>query len=211
MRFSFSALPLLLLPLLLLLSSCGQAQSDFNETPKASSTESDQHTSDRAEDIRPAHISYAMQYDGVTELQANSGPEIDRFLASVGLDSGLNYCAAFVSYILDQHDITYPDVRTGVAQHFITDSSINAKQVLRGTATIPEGDILVWKRGNTWQGHTGFVIDDWQGASGFTIEANTTPGPLGNQANGQGVYTRQRTIEPGNYFRITHFTPVRYS
>lgn len=159
----------------------------------------------------PVHLSYAMQYEGVSEIGPNTGPQIDRFLASVGLDSGLNYCAAFVSYVLDQHDIHYPDVRSGVAQHFITDQSIDAKQVLRGSVTIPPGDILVWKRGNTWQGHTGFVTDDWQGSSGYTIEANTTPGPLGNQANGQGVYTRQRTIEPGNYFRITHFTPVRYS
>lgn len=166
---------------------------------------------DQEADQSPVHLSIALTYKGITEVEKNTGPEIDRFLENLGLDSGLNYCAAFVSYVLDQADIESPPVRSGVAQHFITDRSIESKQVLRGAVTIPEGDIIVWKRGNSWQGHTGFVVGEWAGASGLTIEANTTPGPLGDQRRGQGIYKRERTIEPANYFRITHFTPVKYS
>lgn len=172
-----------------------------------------QHDEDHEEAVEqtPLHLSVALEYEGVTEVAANTGPEIDLFLANLGLDAGLNYCAAFVSYALDQANPQQPNVRSGVAQHFITDASINAKQILRGTHTAPEGSVVVWKRGNTWQGHAGFTLEDWQGAEGWTIEANTSPGPLADQRNGDGIYRKQRTIQPASYFRITHFTPVYYT
>jgi hypothetical protein len=156
----------------------------------------------------PSHLDTARTYIGVTEISSNAGPEINRFLASVGLESGFNYCAAFVSYCLTAADIQNPDQRSAVAQHFILDNSIEARHVIRGHKELPAGTILVWKRGNTWQGHIGFTDSTWTGSKGWTIEANTTPGPLGDQRDGQGVYRRERTIQPGNYFRITHFTPV---
>jgi len=159
------------------------------------------------------HLELAQSYVGTQELTgANDGPEIEQFLATVNLKAGNPYCAAFVSYILeDSPGVTKPDVRSGLAYHFITDDSIPANQVLRGTTTIPDGTILVWRKGNTIYGHTGFVADHPSANHFETIEANTSSGRYGNQRDGDGVWLRQRSIQPGNYFRITHFTRVVYA
>lgn len=142
------------------------------------------------------------------------------FLAAVGLSTGNPYCAAFVSWVLDQQiapAVSFPKIRTARAQSFITSSSIKASEVLRGTKVPEDGDILIWKKGNTVFGHTGFV-ETWgvklDGTAspncGITIEANTSSGIYGDQRDGDGVFRRERCIEPGNYFRIVSFTPVDY-
>ncbi len=160
----------------------------------------------------PAHLILAGSYVGTTELTGdNDGPEVERFLGAVGLAKGNPYCAAFVSYILDETPgIEQPAIRSGLASKFITDASINAKQVLRGSEPVPDGTIVVWRKGNTIFGHAGFVASQSGDNLFETIEANTSSGVYGSQRDGDGVWTRQRSIQPGNYFRITHFTPVSY-
>jgi hypothetical protein len=86
---------------------------------------------------------------------------------------------------------------------------MKASQVLIGQKRPEPGDIIVWKKGNTIFGHAGIVLE-WDGACGKTIEANTSSGVYGSQADGDGVWIRERCIEPGNYFRIVSFTPVTY-
>jgi len=209
MRFSYSAtLLFLLLALPLLSTAC--TSSDTNDsfvTPKATTA----NVVDAEELAVPLHLSLALSYQGTEESGPNTGPVIDTFLEHVDLAPGLNYCAAFVSYIIDQSAVDYPPVQSAVAQHFITDRSIESKQVLRGTATIAAGEIVVWKRGTTWRGHTGFVASEWSGPEGVTIEANTSPGVRASPDAADGVYLKERAIEPGNYFRISHFTPVLYT
>lgn len=156
---------------------------------------------------RPAHLDTALAYAGVTEASANRGPEIERFLANVGLRGGNPYCAAFVSYSLDAASVAAPSVRSALASDFILPTSIRSLDVLRGAVAPPSGSIIVWRKGNTIFGHAGLVIE-WDGASGRTIEANTSSGVHGNQRDGEGIYERDRTIQPGSYFRITNFTVV---
>jgi len=157
------------------------------------------------------HLDTAKSYVNVTELTGqNDGPEVEKFLKFVDRKKGDSWCAAFVSYCLGVNNVLAPKANSGVAQRFITKRSVSAFRVLDGTVKIPPGTILVWKRGNTWQGHVGFVVD-WNGKSGQTIEGNTSPGRKGSQRNGDGVYIRKRKIYPGNYFRITHFTFVEYA
>ncbi|MDZ7802362.1 CHAP domain-containing protein [Thiohalophilus sp.] len=159
------------------------------------------------------HLELAETYVGTTELSGeNDGPEVERFLASVGLQAGNPYCAAFISFTLDETEgIKYPtEVRSGLASHFITDQSISAKQVLRGTVDIEPGTVLIWRKGNTIYGHAGFVTTQTAINEFETIEANTSGGVYGNQADGDGVWRRSRSIQAGNYFRITDFTPVVY-
>jgi len=164
----------------------------------------------RAKDSPPGVIEMASRFVGHEETAPNSSVHIDNWLGRLDIPMGSNYCAAFVSFILDSSEMTYPTVRSGVAQHFITRNSIKATRVLDGSAVIPAGYIVVWRRGNHWTGHVGFVEKDWRGARGYTIEANTTPGrDQGDQGRGHGVYRKERTIVPTAYFRITNFTPTR--
>ena len=152
-------------------------------------------------------IAIAGGYVGVREVGKNTSPEIDRWLRSVNLRPGNPYCAAFVSYILDSAHVSYPKIRSGLARNFVTNRSIPASRVMIGIEQIPEGSIVVWRRGNTIFGHAGFVTS-WQGASGTTIEANTSSGEQGSQSDGDGVYRRTRTIIPSAHFRITDFTVI---
>lgn len=156
----------------------------------------------------PLHLQIARSYVGVTERGGNNrGPEVKAFLASVGLDQGYAWCAAFTSFCLTEADVEYPTKRTAGARNFISKRSVKAVDVLRGKATVEPGWLVIWGKGNSWAGHIGFVTK-WGKKSGTTIEGNTSSGRAGSQRDGDGVYERTRSIQPGNYFRITHFEPV---
>lgn len=152
-------------------------------------------------------LQVARSFIGVTESGGNNrGPEVKMFLASVGLGQGHAWCAAFVSYCLTKASVTYPTKRTAGARNFISTRSIKARDVLSGRVTPESGWLVIWQHGNSWAGHIGFVVD-WKKGVGQTIEGNTSSGK-GSQRDGDGVYARNRSIAPGNTFRITHFEPV---
>ena len=156
------------------------------------------------------HVQIAETFVGVREKTGrNDGKEVEMFLKSVGLSKGYPYCAAFVSYCLTQANVKKPVVRSAMARNFETRESIKAKDVLIGKNKVPPGSIIVWRKGSTVNGHAGFAVN-WSGVKGNTIEANTSSGEKGSQSDGDGVFKRTRTIEPGNYFRITSFLPVTY-
>lgn len=210
MRSSYFRTLLFLLPVLLVLSAGCTASPDiepvktelnFTDTPSVELPVS-----------TIAHLDLAESYIGTTELTGNNdGLEVEQFLGSVGLSKGNPYCAAFISYILDETPgIKSPTIRTALASKFITNESIDARHVLRGTQVIPDGTIVIWQKGNTIFGHAGFVESQLSRSEFTTIEANTGSGTYGDQSDGDGVWRRQRSIVPGNYFRITKFTRVEY-
>ena len=142
---------------------------------------------------------------GIKEVGDNGGYWVERFLKSVGLTKGNQWCAAFVSFVLDSAKVTTMKTRSGLARHFITkNKTIKATKVSFENMNIPMGTVLVWRRGTTVFGHVGFT-DKWQGKSGTTIEGNTSSGKSGSQWSGGGVWSRKRTINPYDHFRITDF------
>lgn len=162
------------------------------------------------EPLTPEHLNIALSFLGTTDDGKNSGPEVDRFLRSVRLPTGNPWCAAFVSFCLEEASVTLPAVRSGLARHFLTREAMIAEHVKRTNTTLEPGTIVGWKRGNTQFGHLGFV-KEWSGRCGKTIEGNTSqPGHAGSEFNGGGVWIKERCIEPLAHFRITWFTPVTY-
>jgi len=154
------------------------------------------------------HLDTARYYVGTTEKTGhNDGPVVEKFLATVGRHKGDSWCAAFVSYCLTAGKVISPSVRSGLALSFKLKQSIKANDVLIGKYKILPGTIVVWREGNTIHGHTGFV-ESWNRQSGKTIEGNTSPNDKGSQSNGGGCYRKNRSIQPGNYFRLTCFTEV---
>ncbi len=152
----------------------------------------------------------AMSYAGTTELTGhNDGPAVEKFLHSVGRRRGDSWCAAFVSYCLTAAKAKQPAVRSGLARSFIRKNSIKANDVLIGKVKIKPGTIVVWRKGQTISGHIGFVRS-WGEQCGKTVEGNTSSNERGSQDNGEGVYLKNRCIQPANYFRITNFTLVKY-
>ena len=146
-------------------------------------------------------------WSGLQEIPpgSNRHPVIDRMNANVNVPYGSNYCASAVSYALDSANANFKR-RTAVAQGFITKNSHSYKDVLFGRYQPTAGDILIWKLGETWKGHTGLVVW-WHESKGFTIEANTSKKGVAN-GRGSGIYHKSRVINPTDYFRITHFTKV---
>ena len=158
----------------------------------------------------PQHITIAKSYLYVREKTGkNDGEPIETWQRYVNIPKGSSYCAAFVSWCIGQAKAIEPKIRTSLAQGFITKKSIKAIDVFKGKVKVPDYSTFVMKKGTTIHGHTGFVIH-WIKANGSTIEANTSSGSKGGQSDGDGVYLRNRAINPYSYFRITHFTRVIY-
>lgn len=158
----------------------------------------------------PKHLSIAEGYVGTTEKTGhNDGPEIEKIIKHGGGAKGASYCAYFVKFCLDSAQAKYPIRRTGMARGYQTKTSIDANDVLIGKTTVPVGSIIVFGKGETPYGHTGFVLR-WGKKYGTTIEANTSPTNKGSQSNGDGIWYKRRAIEPLNYFRIVCFTKISY-
>ena len=121
-----------------------------------------------------------------------SGTKYGRWYASkVGIsyygESGVPYCAMFVSWVLCQcgFDFTY-----AYCPYILRDLSSRAV----GKAQAQPGDVVLFDWGGDGvPDHVGFVEAN-RGAYLQTIEGNTSPGTGGSQSNGGGVYRRTRSL-----------------
>jgi len=153
----------------------------------------------------------SIKYLGVQEGTENGKKIVLQFLANSGIKYMTSWCAAYVGYNLTEVGIVFPKTRSALAYHYINKQSIDARKVLRENIEIPQGTLAVWRRGTTTKGHIG-ITEKWRGRYGITIEGNTS-GPSGGsvkkQYDGDGVYRKNRSIQPANYFRIVSFTMVK--
>lgn len=156
-----------------------------------------------------AHILIARRYEGVPPVDT-----INMFLSSVGLPPGNPWCSAFLSFILDEAEVSEPSVRSGLARNFVYQSPerliIPAGRVLAGVADVPEGSIVVFQRGNTKFGHNGINTKEWSGQRGIYISGNTSPPSGGSEASGGGVWEKPAWINPNAVLQIREFVLVNY-
>lgn len=138
---------------------------------------------------------------GVSESppKSNKGPEVNKYLGSVGLQPGLAWCAAFVYYVFNELSkklgVTNPLPKTGgVADLWaksedslkikISDARANMDLVKPGQIFI-----IILKDG---RGHTGIVLNVDKDKKEFvSIEGNTTGG---GSREGGGVSVNKRSI-----------------
>jgi hypothetical protein len=130
---------------------------------------------------------------------ANSGPEVNRYLKSVGLDSGLPWCAAFVYYIFSElsRRLNQPNPLPktgGVMQHWSSapaDVKIDIAKARSNPNLIKPGQIFIMSRPGRGLGHTGIVIGVDPSKGTFTsIEGNTNDQQSG-EGDRVGVNTRR--------------------
>lgn len=146
---------------------------------------------------------------------SNKGPEVTKYLQSVGLSSGLPWCMAFVYYIFDEMckrlGRTNTTVKTGgCLNHWNgapSDSKIPVDQVKANPSLIRPGQIFIMTRPGKGLGHTGIVVAVDEKARSFTsMEGNTN-----DQLSGEGdrVGINKRKIDGTNlvgfidYFKNT--------
>ena len=121
---------------------------------------------------------------------SNTGPQVNQYLASVGLKPGLPWCAAFVYYVFDQLSrrlkVRNPLPKTGGVMQLWEKSSSDVKIPIDSAKANPSlikpGQIFIMGRGKARFGHTGIVISvDPSRREIVTIEGNTN-----DQKSGEG-------------------------
>ncbi len=127
---------------------------------------------------------------------SNKGPVVDQYLASVGLPSGLFWCAAFVYWGFDKASTTLgkknPLFKTGhVMTHWnkTTGKKITTDEAVNKPSLIKPGHIFIMNTGGA-AGHTG-IVEKVEGGFIHTIEGNSNNA---GSRNGIGVFRLQRKI-----------------
>lgn len=143
----------------------------------------------------------AEEAKGVRErpLNSNRGPEVNAYLARIGLDPGYAWCCAFVYWCFDEaargvHRAN-PMVRTGgCMRHWNAAPAAGARRVLAHEAVanpslVKPGMVFIMDHGRGL-GHTGFV-EAVDGGFISTIEGNTDASMT---REGGGVYRLRRKL-----------------
>ncbi|MDQ3021294.1 MAG: CHAP domain-containing protein [Bacteroidota bacterium] len=129
-------------------------------------------------------------------LGSNSGPEVNKYLASVGLPPGLFWCMAFVHWCFENAAISLarnnPAVKTGgCIDHWnrTKGKRILSADAVNKTTLVKPGQIFIISHGGG-AGHTG-IVEKVEGGFIHTIEGNSNPS---GSRNGIGVFSLQRKI-----------------
>ncbi len=127
---------------------------------------------------------------------SNKGPEVNQYLASVGLQPGLYWCAAFVYWSFNEAskklNRSNPLVKTGhVMSHWnkTAEKKILTVDAANNPSLIKPGHIFILNTGGS-SGHTG-LVEKTEGGFIHTIEGNSNNS---GSRNGIGVFRLQRKI-----------------
>ena len=124
---------------------------------------------------------------GVREEGSNRGAYVELYLESVGLEAGLPYCAAFVSWCYQNAGVQAP------ISGWVPSFSRKANRIYqRGRfqkKTPQTADVfLIWYPSLNRPAHIGF-IDQWDSSWIITVEGNTNDN---GSREGDGVYRKRR-------------------
>jgi cell wall-associated NlpC family hydrolase len=153
-------------------------------------------------DLLKEGVNVAISQLGVMEnpLGSNKGPEVNQYLASVGLNPGLFWCAAFVYWCFNKAAIKLgranPLVKTGgCLAHWnnTQGKKITTDAALDNPSLIKPGHIFIINHGGG-AGHTG-IVEKVQNGFIHTIEGNSNDS---GSRNGIGVFRIQRKISTIN-------------
>jgi len=159
-------------------------------------------TIDPNNDLLKKVLTIAKTQIGIKETPGlqNQGPEVNEYLASIGLSPGYSWCMAYVYWCFRKACTNparnNPAVKTGgCLLHW---SNTNGKKIIRDDAInnpskIKPGQIFIMDFGGGL-GHTG-LVEKINGGFIDTIEGNTDPA---GSRNGYGVFRRTRKVNAVN-------------
>lgn len=134
----------------------------------------------------------------VRETAPNSGPEVDCYLRSVGINQPAPWCAAFVSYNLQQFHVTHP--KSAWSPDYAKEKDViwTNKNVIAQPKT---GDVVTFYYPHLQRvGHVGFFIERDKSGYFITIEGNTNGA---GSREGDGVYKKKR--DPAKVHAISRY------
>lgn len=129
--------------------------------------------------LKELALDLAIEQIGQRELSKNSGPMVDKYLASVNLRPGYAWCQAFVFWCFDiaskRLGIFTPVVKTGGVLH-CWNNTLGGKKLTKNVCIaspnlIKPGDQFVMDFGGGL-GHTG-IVESVDGYTLHTIEGNS--------------------------------------
>jgi hypothetical protein len=129
---------------------------------------------DEIKTLSQRSLEIALSQNGVQEMPkgSNKGPDVEKYLKSVGLGGGYAWCMSFVYWCVQQAatemGIKNPLVKTGGVM--VQWNSTTCRKVPK-TGNVQPGDIFIMQFGHG-TGHTGFVMKVENNAV-YTIEGNT--------------------------------------
>lgn len=130
---------------------------------------------------------------------ANRSPLIDKINKAAGVPLGSSYCAAAGKAAFSVAGIADFGGPHAASVGFVDDWARSRGYIVKRPL---RGDAFCWKiDGDNWPDHFGMVVKvrSWGGLvfTIDTVEANTSSGNVGSQADGGGWYRRRRTFTRG--------------
>lgn len=156
-------------------------------------------------------VAEAKRWVGITEENGdNKGQCVQMFQkACDNKAAGESWCMAFVQFCLKSVDDVCINIfqakgrhNLEISEHCLTVWNNSPKSCRVDLPVV--GSIAIWQMGETTSGHTGIVIDVLAGGGFVTIEGNTGPG-AGVERNGDGVYTKMRSMKPAGNMKLLGF------
>lgn len=154
--------------------------------------------------VRAEFVSHLYDQVGIREATGrNDGPEVEKYLAAVGLGKGYAWCAAFNAYNFDAFGI--PNPQSAWSPHWAQRDDIVWSSKLRGGKIRP-GDVFTWYSPRKRRvAHTGIVVGTDKHGAVLTIEGNTNDG---GSRDGDGVYARKRSLD--KIYAVTNYISPYY-
>lgn len=144
---------------------------------------------------------------GIRETQNNQGALVELIQETVGGHDREPWCLAFVQSL-----IAYSEVKLGIKSRFpTTEHCLTAWNKSDDDLKVKfyplPGAVIIWKHGNTSNGHTGIFLES-EGEQMLCIEGNTESGVNTSGAierDGGGVYLTKRSMKRNGDMRVVGF------
>lgn len=158
-------------------------------------------TAARGMDARACVVENTLAHVGEREATGhNDGPEVETYLAHVGLGKGYAWCAAFVSYNLSTCGVRNPRSAWSPAFALPADRVWTPRKASRSPRP---GDVFsVYYASLGRVGHVG-IITGVEGRYIHTVEGNTSGG---SSREGDGVYALRRQLS--KCYAVTSYIPA---
>lgn len=155
----------------------------------------------RGMDARTCVVENALAHVGEREATGrNDGPEVETYLAHVGLSKGYAWCAAFVSYNLSSCGVPNPKSAWSPAFALPAHRVWTPRKASR--SPLPGDVFSVYYASLGRVGHVG-IITGMDGKYITTVEGNTSGG---SSREGDGVYALRRQLS--KCYAVTSYIPT---
>jgi len=135
---------------------------------------------------RDSIVELAKAQIGVRQINGNTGPEIDVYLACSGLDPGFAWCAAMMCWLHDSVNVEVPLASAWSPSWFRSDKVINKEEAQAGAV------IGIYFSNLGRIAHVGMIIEDWDKRRNSVVTSEGNTNDTGAR-EGDGVYKKIRS------------------